>query len=135
VHLRYGCIALFILPYVAYALHSVCRTIYFFIPIFSLVCLEKNLYMYIMGMTEKAHRTAFFCLGISKPLSLRKCLILPHKLGLDILLFSSKHVFVVFCLFFQYIYIYIYIKKKKKKGISCIIFFFDSFSDIARIFS
>jgi hypothetical protein len=90
-----------------------------------------------MGMTEKAHRTAFFCLGISKPLSLRKCLILPHKLGLDILLFSSKHVFVVFCLFFQYIYIYIYIKKKKKKkGEDAeFFFFFDSFSDIARIFS
>jgi hypothetical protein len=36
-----------------------------------------------------------FCLGISKPLSIRTGLILPYILGLDVISFS-EHVFVVF---------------------------------------
>jgi len=73
-----------------------------------------------------------FCLGISKPLSMRTCLALPYMLGNGCHFLFHKHVFVVFvlCLIFQQ-------KKKKKLGRTCgiFIFSFDRFSDIAWVFA
>jgi hypothetical protein len=48
-----------------------------------------------------------FCLGISKPLSLRTGLILPYMLGLDVISFSISMSLLFFCL--------LVLKKKKKK--------------------
>jgi hypothetical protein len=88
-------------------------------------------------MTVKKHvRQLLFCLGISTPLSLRIGLILPYMLGLDVISFFQKHVLVVFLFYcFQH-------KKKIKKKIGekmqnllLLFFSFDSFSDIACLFT
>jgi hypothetical protein len=55
----------------------------------------------------------FFCLGISKPLSLRTGLILPYMLGLDVISFSVS----MFFLFLSYF------STKKKLGEKMWIFF------------
>jgi hypothetical protein len=49
-----------------------------------------------------------FCLGISKPLSLRTSLILPYMLGLEVISFSIS----MSLLFFYFI---VFNKKKKNK--------------------
>jgi hypothetical protein len=86
--------ALFITPYLIHALHSVRGTIYS-IPRFSLVVL-RSFCIIFLGMTDKARRAAAFCLGNSKPISLRSGLLLPYMLELDIISFLHKNIFVVF---------------------------------------
>jgi hypothetical protein len=74
-------------------------------------------------MTVKKHiRRLFFCLGISKPLSLRTGLILPYMLGLDVISFS-----ISMSLLFFYFSVF---NKKKKMGQKMQNFIFESFSDI-----
>jgi hypothetical protein len=71
-----------------------------------------------------------FCLGISKPLSLRTGLILPYMLGLDVISFSISMSLLFFCL--------LVLKKKKKNwGRRCgiFIFYFYRFSDIVYVFA
>jgi hypothetical protein len=60
-----------------------------------------------------------FCLGISKPLSLRTSLILPYMLGLDVISFSISMSLLFFCFI-------VFNQKKKKKnwGRKCRILFF-----------
>jgi hypothetical protein len=52
-----------------------------------------------------------FCLGISKPFSLRTGLILPYKLGLDVISFSINMSLFLFC------FIFFNVKNKKNKKI------------------
>jgi hypothetical protein len=98
-------------------------------PIFSLVIL-RNIYTYFFwGWQLKHVGRLLFCLGISKPLSLRTGLVLPYILGLDVISFS-----ISMSLLFFYVLVF---NKKKKLGRRCgILFFsFDSFSDIACAFA
>jgi hypothetical protein len=68
-------------------------------------------------MTVKKHiRRLFFCLGISKPLSLRTGLILPYMLGLDVISFS-----ISMSLLFFYFSVF---NKKKKNGAEDAEFYF-----------
>jgi hypothetical protein len=82
-------------------------------------------------------RRLFFYLGISKPLSLRICLILPHMLGRDIVSFPySMSLFF----FFSVLIFFNIIKKIKNKKIGgedaeFFFFFFYSFLDIVCIFA
>jgi hypothetical protein len=71
---------------------------YMFYPHVFSCNLEKLLQLF-MGMTEKARRL-LFCLGNSKPLSLRSGLILPYMLGLEIISFLHKHFLFFFVFFF-----------------------------------
>jgi hypothetical protein len=74
-------------------------------PIFSLVVL-RNICKYFFGGWQLKHvGRLLFCLGISKPLSLRTGLILPYMLGLDVISFSIS----MSLLFF---YLLVFIKKK-----------------------
>jgi len=56
-------------------------------PILSLVFFKKSADIFL-GMTVKARRRLLFCLGISKPLSMRTGLALPYVLGIDVISFS-----------------------------------------------
>jgi hypothetical protein len=58
-----------------------------------------------------------FCLGISKPLSLRTGLVLPYMLGLDVISFSISMSLLFFC-------VLVFKKKKKNWGRRCGTFFF-----------
>jgi hypothetical protein len=70
-----------------------------FIPhIFSLLSWETSAGI-IWGWQKKHIRLLLFCLGISKPFSLRKGLILPYMLGLDFFSCLHRHVFIVFLVF------------------------------------
>jgi hypothetical protein len=69
--------------------------------------LEKLMQIF-MGMTKKHVERLLFCLGNSKPLSLRSGLLLPYMLGLDIISFLKKACFCCFSVLF--------LKKKKKIG-------------------
>jgi hypothetical protein len=97
VHVRYVCIALSTLSYLIHALHSFLGTIYF-IPIFSLVVL-RNICRYFWGWQLKHVERLLFCLGISKPISMRTGLVLPYMLGLDVISFSISMSLFFFCLF------------------------------------
>jgi len=72
-----------------------------------------------------------FCLGISKPLSMRTGLVLPYMLGLDVISYSIS---MSLLLFFS---VSFFNKKKKNLGRRCGTLFlsFDSFSDIACVFA
>jgi hypothetical protein len=59
-----------------------------------------------------------FYLGNIKPLSLRTGLLLPYMLGLEIIFFLHKHIFVDF-FFLSYFF-----NRKKKWGRRCRIFYF-----------
>jgi hypothetical protein len=103
---------------------------YMFYPHVFSYYLEKLMQIF-MGMTKKHVERLLFCLGNSKPLSLRSGLLLPYMLGLDIISFLKKACFCCFSVLF--------LKKKKKNwGSRCRILFyfsFDSFSDITCIFA
>jgi hypothetical protein len=64
----------------------------------SLDLLLKKFLQVLYG--DDRESTLLFCLGNSEPLSLRKCLILPHILGLDIVSFSHSMSLLFFCLIF-----------------------------------
>jgi hypothetical protein len=127
VHVRYVCIASFIMSYLIHALHFVWGTGYFIPHIFS-CCLEKHLHIFFWGWQLKHVGRLLFYLGISKPLSMRTGLALPYMLGIDVISFSISMSLLFFCLIFQ---------QKKNWGRRCgILFFsFDSFSDIACVFA
>jgi hypothetical protein len=112
VHVRYVCIALFILSCLVYALHSIWGIIYFLSPYFLLLSWE-NFGKYFVGMTKKSTSGLLFCLGNSEPLSLMTGLILPHILGLDIVSFPHNMSLLFFCLIFFSTF------KKKKWGRRC----------------
>jgi hypothetical protein len=84
------------------------RNLLFYPHIFSSF-LEKHLQIFFWGWQLKHVGGLLFCLGISKPLSIRTSLVLPYMLGLDDISFS-EHVFVV------YMFIDFQQKKKKKIG-------------------
>jgi hypothetical protein len=105
VHVRYVYIALFIMPYLIHALHSIWGTTYP-IPIFSLVVL-RNFCWYFWGWLIKYVGWLLFYLGISKPLSLRMGLILPHMLGQDTISCLHKHVFFFF---FFYLFCFLHFR-------------------------
>jgi hypothetical protein len=67
----------------------------------SLVVL-RNFCRYLIGMTYKACRATFFCLGIGKPLSLRSGLPLPYMLGLIVFSFPLIHVDFLFIYLFYF---------------------------------
>jgi hypothetical protein len=76
-------------------------------PIFSLFVL-RNFCIYFFGDDSKKHvKRLLFCLGISKPLSLRTGLILPYMLGLDVISFSISMSLLFLC------FIVLNIKNKK----------------------
>jgi hypothetical protein len=114
VHVRYVCIAPFIMSYLIHALHSAWGTSYFIPHIFSFY-LEKHLQIYIFFMTVKARRGLLFYLSISKPLSMRTGLALLYMLGIDVISFSISMSLLFFCLIFQ---------QKKNWGRRCGIFIF-----------
>jgi hypothetical protein len=97
VHVRYVCIALSILLYLIYDLHFVWGTVYFIPYIFSCY-LEKYLQIFFWGWQLKHVGRLLFCLGISKPLSMRTGLVLPYMLK-----------------FFFFFSDFLFTKKKKKK--------------------
>jgi hypothetical protein len=76
---------------------------YMFYPHVLSCYLDKLLHKF-MGMTEKARRAAVFLswYGNFKPLSLRSGSLLLYTLGLDIISFLHKHVFVVFLSYFLF---------------------------------
>jgi len=116
VHVRYVCIALFIIAS-THALHSIWGTIYSILIFFSSF-LEKLLQIFFfLGWQIKHVGQLFFCLCISKPLPLRTGLIFPHMLGLYIVSFPYSMSLLFFCLFFSQ-------HKKKKWGRRCRILFF-----------
>jgi hypothetical protein len=97
VHVRYLCIALFIMSHLS-CLAFLLRNHICFIPMFSLVIL-RNFCRYLCEWQKKHVGRLLFCLGNSKPLSPRSGLLLPYMLGLDI--FFSRSMFLLFfCLNF-----------------------------------
>jgi hypothetical protein len=102
---------------------------FYSIPIFSLVILRNICIFFFLGWQLKHVRRLLFCLGISKPLSMRTGLALPYMLGNRCHFLFHKHAFVFFvlCLIFQQ-------KKKFGEKMRNFISFF-SFSDIACAFA
>jgi hypothetical protein len=131
VHVRYVCIASFIMSYLIHALHSIWGNVYS-IPIFYLVFLRNICRYFFLGWQLKHIGLLLFCLGISKPLSMRIGLVLPYMLGLEVISFSISMSLLFFLSHFS-----TKKKKNKKLGRRCETLFlsFDSFSDIACVFS
>jgi hypothetical protein len=77
-------------------------------PIVSLVVLRNICRYFFWGWQLKHVGRLLFCLGISKPLSLRTGLILLYILGLDVISFSISMTLLFFCYWY---------KKKKKKNL------------------
>jgi hypothetical protein len=110
--------------YPIFTLHSVWG-ITFSIPRFSLGCHEN--FLQVHSRDDRESISLLLCLGISKPLSLRTGLILPYKLGLDVISFSLS----MSLLFFFFI-----VFNKKKRGEDAEFLFFEiSFSDIVCVFA
>jgi hypothetical protein len=116
VHVRYVCIALFILSYRTHALHSVWRTVYF-IPIFSLFVL-RNIYRYfLLGMTVEARRAAAFLSWYFLNLSPWGQVWFTLHAGIRCHFLFHKHVFVVFLFI-------VFQQKKKYWGEDAELYFF-----------
>jgi hypothetical protein len=74
---------------------------FYSIPIFFLVFLRNICRYLFLGWQLKHVGRLFFCLRISKPLSMRTCLVLPYMLGLDVISFSISMSLLFFSLIFQ----------------------------------
>jgi hypothetical protein len=128
VHVRYVCIAQFIMSYLIHALHSVWRTIYFIPHIFS-CCLEKHLHVLFGDDRKSTSGGCFFvlvCPNLSpwgqvwSYLTCYECFCIHCHLA---------------CFFCFYVLFFFNIKKKLGEKMRNFIFSFDSLSDIACVFA
>jgi hypothetical protein len=110
VHVRYVCIASFIMSYLIYAQHFIWGTFLFYPHIFSRF-LQKHSQIFFCGWQLKHVGRLLFCLDISKPLH-------EDRFGFTLHFLFHKHVFVVFfsVSFFN--------KKKKIWGEDAELYFF-----------
>jgi hypothetical protein len=127
------CLHCIVYHVISYSCLAFClRNRLFYPQYFLLLSWETSADFFFLGWQLKHVRRLLFCLGISKPLSLRTSLILPYMLGLDVISFSISMFLLFFCLL-------VFKKKKKKKnwGEDVEFFFFslDSFSDILYVFA
>jgi hypothetical protein len=91
VHVRYVCIALFIL---------FMSCILFEKSYFLSLDFLLKFFLQVFYGDDRESTSLLFCLGNSEPLSLKTSLILPHMLGLDIVSFSHSMSLLFFCLIF-----------------------------------
>jgi len=92
----------------SYSCLAFCLRNHLFYPHIFSCCLEKLLH--VLSGDDRESTSLLFCLGNFKPLSLRSVLLLSYMLGLDVISFLHKHVFVVF------LFIFFSTIKKKKLG-------------------
>jgi hypothetical protein len=94
------CLHCIIYHVISYSCLAFCLRNHLFYPHIFSCCLEKLLQIFFWGWQIKHIGRLLLCLGISKSLSLRTCLILPHILGLDIVSFPHIMSLLFFYLFF-----------------------------------
>jgi hypothetical protein len=120
------CIVYHVISYSCLAFYL--RNIFILSQYFLWFSWETSADIFFWGWQLKHVERLLFCLGISKPLSMRTCLVLPYMLGLYVISFSiSMSLLFFFCLIFQ--------QKKIGEKMQNFISFFDSFSDIACVFA
>jgi hypothetical protein len=96
---------------ISYSCLAFCLRNHLFYPHILSCCLEKLLQVIFGDDRKSKSGGCFSVLVILKPLSLRSSLLLPYMLGLDIISFLHKHVFVIFLSFFSTLYLYMLEKK------------------------